>query len=117
MAKLRVIPSIAVEVFSITVSIPMDVRTMIGQYDDVHAAEAAFASKYEKAKRPDHKANFDRARALMKWAGSCNAKLAGMKQQKADGRLHVTLEFSDKGDMDEFHKYLSSNVDGATRRI
>lgn len=116
MAKLRVIPSIAVEDFAITVSIPMDSRTMIVQYDDIHVAEAKFASKCETAKKPGDKVNFDKARALMKWAGSCNAKLAGMKRQNEDGRLHVTLEFSDKGDMDEFHKYLSSNVDGATRK-
>ena len=113
MAKFRVIPNIVVENFSLTVSIPMDARTMIVQYDDIHKAEEWFASKYENAKRPDHKANFDRARALMKWGGCCNAKLARMKRQNS--RLYVTLGFSDKRDMDEFLKYLSSNVDGATR--
>lgn len=107
-----------VENFSVTISIPFDSRTMIVKYDDIHAAEEAFASKYEKAKRPDHKENFDRARALMKWGASCNAELTSMKREKEDGnaRLHVTLTFSEKGDLDRFIKYLNSNVDGATRR-
>ena len=116
MTKLRIIPSIVVEEFLLTISIPMDARKMIVQYENIHAAEAAFASKYETAKKPGDKVNFERARALMKWGGSCKANLVGMKRQE-DGRLHVTLEFTDKKDMDEFHKYLSSNVDGATRRI
>ena len=114
MTKLRIIPSIVVEEFLLTISIPMDARKMIVQYENIHAAEAAFASKYETAKKPGDKVNFERARALMKWAGTCNAKLVEMKRQKA-GRMDVTLEFKDKRDMDEFHKYLKSNVDGATR--
>ncbi len=114
MAKFPII----VENFSVTISIPFDSRTMIVQYENIHAAEQSFASKYEKAQRPDHKVNFDRARALMKWGASCNAELTYMQRKKEDGnaRLHVTLTFSEKGDLDGFIKYLNSNVDGATRR-
>jgi hypothetical protein len=114
MAKFPII----VERFSVTISIPFDSRTMIVQYDSIYAAEEAFSSKYEKAQRPDHKVNFDRARALMKWGASCNAELTSMKRKKEDGnaRLHVTLTFSEKGDLDGFIKYLNSNVDGSTRK-
>ena len=103
-----------IEEFHIVVSIPMRASILIIKSWDLEQAEKAFIAKRDNKKNRGKQQEYDRGRALMKWAYTSNAKLVSMF--RADEKLYVTLRFNNLKELNAFNKYLVRNVDGATMK-
>lgn len=104
----------AVKSYIIKVSIPMKAPFVTGDYHNLSEAERFYITMRDCESNHDRKVEFDRARALMKWAYTCNGELHGVRQY--DGEMFVFVEFVKKSSMKEFIKYLVLNVEGATMK-
>ena len=104
----------AVESYIIKVSIPMSNPFVTGGVRTLYEGEKFFTMERQSESNHDRKVEFDRARALMKWAYTCNGELHGVRQY--DGEMFVFVEFVNKSSMKEFIKYLVLNVEGATMK-
>lgn len=101
-----------VEEYILVVSLPLEKPLVIVRSQTVGQAEEFFISKRDNETNPDRLAEFDRARALLKWAACCNAEL--LEMHNADKKLMVSLDFSTLEDMIQFCDQMSVNVSGAT---
>ncbi len=113
MAKIKV-TSPKVEEYVLVVSIPLKKPILILGAQTVGEAEDLFI--YARNMENDHhrKVEYDRARALLKWAGCCNAKLKEIDCE--DRKLFFTFAFSTIADMNEFYNNMVTNVSGATMK-
>ena len=93
-----------VEEYVLVVSIPLESPILIVKNQTIGEAEESFISKRD----------FDRARALLKWAACCNANLVEM--HNADHKLKVYLSFFSMEDMIQFRDSMATNVSGATMK-
>ena len=98
----------------IVVSIPMTSSTINVKNREIYQVENFFISKRDKEMDHDKKVEFDRARALLKWAGCCSANLLGLR--KENKKFKFSFGFSSMRDLIEFCDSLETNVDGATMR-
>lgn len=103
-----------VEGYVLVVSIPLASPTIIAKNQTIGEAEESFISKRDKECNHDRKVEFDRARALLKWATCCNANLVEM--HNADHKLKVSLGFSTMEDMLQFRDSMATNVYGSTMK-
>lgn len=94
------------------VSIPLESPIIIMKNQTIGEAEKSFISKRDKESNYDRQIEFDRARALLKWAECCNGNLVEM--HNADHKLKVSLGFSTMENMIQFHDSMATNVSGAT---
>ena len=92
----------------VKVEIPMKKSLVYVRGTTTEREEQFFVSMRDKAKEHAEKKEFDRARALMKWAACCDGKLA--KMISAKGRLSISFEFERYDDMMEFVNNLDVNV-------
>ena len=113
MANIKIM-SPKVEEYVLVVSIPLESPILIVKNQSISDAEKSFISKRDKESYHGKKVEFDRARALLKWASCCNARLVEM--HNADHKLKVFLSFATLESMIEFHDAMDVNVSGATMK-
>ena len=113
MAHIKIL-SPKVEEFVLVVSIPLETPMVIICNQSIDDAELSFISKRDKESNHSKKVEYDRARALLKWANCCNARLVEM--HNANHELKVYLGFATMEHMTTFHDSLAINVNGATMR-
>lgn len=112
MAKMVTSPK--VEEYVLVVSIPFKKPILILGAQTVGDAEDLFVFARNMENDYHRKVEYDRARALLKWAGCCNAKLK--KMYCGDHKLFIHLDFSTIADMNEFYNNMVTNVSGATMK-
>lgn len=110
MANIKIL-SPKIEEYVLVVSIPLESSIIIRRNQNIDEAERSFISKRDNETDNEKKVEFDMARALLKWASCCNARLVEMHNK--EHKLHVSLGFSDKEDMINFHNNIETNVYGA----
>ena len=103
-----------VEEYILVVSIPLESPTIIVKNQTISEAEQFFVTKRDNKSDHSKKVEFDRARALLKWAACCNATLVEMNNE--DRKLKVSLGFSTLENMIEFRDSMAINVSGATMK-
>lgn len=103
-----------VEEYVLVVSIPLKSPIIIVKNQTIGEAEESFISMRDKEHNHDNQIEFDRARALLKWADCWDAKLVEM--HNADHKLKVSLSFSTMEDMIQFHDHMATNVSDATMK-
>ena len=113
MASIKIL-SPKVEEYVLVVSIPLESPIFIVKNQTIGEAEESFISKRDKESNHRKQVEFDRARALLKWAACCNANLVEM--HNADHKLKVYLSFFSMEDMIQFRDSLAINVSGATMK-
>jgi len=113
MAGIKIL-SPMVEEYIITVSIPMEAHIAITHWQNIGKAEKYFIEKRDIATEHEMKVEFDRARALLKWASCSNAALVEMRN--ADHKIKFYFSFSSAEDMFAFRDSMSINVSNATMR-
>ena len=113
MANIKIL-SPKVEEYVLVVSIPLESPIIIVRNQTIYEAEESFISKRDTEGNHDRKVEFDRARALLKWAGCSNANLVEM--HNVDHKLKVSLGFSTMEDMIQFRDSMATNVSGATMK-
>ena len=96
------------------VAIPMSNPFVTGGVKTLYEGEHFFMQMRDLESKHDRQVEFDRARALMKWAYSCNGELHGMRQ--SDGIMYTYVEFRDLESMREFTGSIKVNVNGATMK-
>lgn len=96
------------------VAIPMKAPFVTGGAKTLEEGEKFFMTMRDCESNHDRQVEFDRARALMKWAYSCNGNLHGMRQH--DGLMYTYVEFYSHHAFKEFMESLYINVDGATMK-
>lgn len=102
-----------VEEYILVVSIPLETPiSLIVRNQTIHEAENSFISKRDKESDYKKKVEFDRARALLKWAAYCNAKL--LEMHNANRKLKFSFGFPSMEAMIEFYEYLLPCVYGST---
>lgn len=102
-----------VEEYILVVSIPLESSIHI-ESKNISDAEKFFISKVNKESNHDKKVEFDRARALLKWASCCNAHLVDI--QNSNHRLNVSLGFSSFESMIDFRDAMSKSVSDAAMK-
>ena len=107
MANIKIL-SPYVEEYVIVVSIPLETHILIVRNQTISEAEKFFIAKRDKTREHDKQVEFDRARALLKWADCCNAELVEM--HIVDHKLKVSLGFSNMEDMLYFRDHMGTNV-------
>lgn len=95
-------------------TIPLESPILIVKNQTIGEAEESFISKRDKESNHRKQVEFDRARALLKWAACCNANLVEM--HNADHKLKVYLSFFSMEDMIQFRDSMATNVSGATMK-
>lgn len=113
MANIKIL-SPRIEEYILVVSIPLESPIFIVRNQSIDAAEQSFMSKRDKETNHGKQVEFDRARALLKWASCCNANLVEM--HNADHKLKISLSFSTEENMNQFRNFMTTNVDGATMK-
>lgn len=96
-----------VERYALVVSIPMQ-RTMLIMKDNIAEAEEYFCLKRDKATEHEEKVEFDRARALLKYAASCGGELEELRYK--DSKLKVMLSFDSEDQMYGFKNSMATAV-------
>lgn len=107
-------PNIKIEEYILVVSIPMETPIMIVKKQSIDQAEQSFITKRDKTNNHNAKVEFDRARALLKYASCSNARLVEM--QNADHKLKVSFGFYSVESMIEFRDTMAVNVASATMK-
>ena len=110
MASIKIL-SPKIEKYVLVVSIPLELPIIIVKNQTIEEAEEFFISKRDKESNHAKQVEFDRARALLKWADCCDAKLVEM--HNADHKLKVSLSFSTMEDMIMFRDSMVTNVSDA----
>lgn len=100
-----------IEEYGIVVSIPLEAPILIVKNQTISEAEESFILKRDAESNYNKKVEFDRARALLKWAACCNAKLHEMHNE--DKKLSISLSFSKMEDIILFRDSMVTNVLGA----
>ena len=100
----------------LVVSVPLKNSIVIMKNQSIGEAEMSFISKRDKENDHSKKVEYDRVRALLKWAGCCNAILLEMHNGGHNGehKLMLSLAFPNMKDMYVFEDSMVTNVDGAT---
>ena len=113
MARIKIL-SPKVEEYVLVVSIPLESPIIIVKNQNIGEAEESFISKRDKESNHGKQVEFDRARALLKWAACCNGNLVEM--HNADHKLKVSLGFSSMEELILFRDSMAANVSGATMK-
>ena len=92
----------------LVVSIPLENPIIIVKNQNVGKAEAYFLSKRDQEGDDSRKAEYERARSLLKWAGCCNAHLLGMHNE--EHKLVFKFAFDTFEEVYRFEDYLKVNV-------
>lgn len=100
-----------VEKYGITVSIPMSEPFGFTTKLTIYEAENLFVQKRDNASMHAVKVEFDRARALLKYAGTYGANLEQIYCEKQ--KLKVTVSFCRLEELVEFKETMSRAVSGA----
>ena len=106
--------STKVERYAIIVSVPMSVRLITIKGQDIYEVEEAFRRKRDSANDSSRKTEFDRVRALLKYASTCGAQLDEI--YNAHKKLVLSLCFFSWEDLTQFNKTMAFEVDKATMR-
>ena len=106
--------STKVERYAIIVSVPMSVRLITIKGQDIYEVEEAFRRKRDSANDSSRKIEFDRVRALLKYASTCGAQLDEI--YNAHKKLVLSLCFFSLEDLTQFNKTMAFEVDKATMR-
>ena len=113
MANIKIKSSaLQVENYILVVSLPIKKPFVIVRSQTVGQAEEFFIKQRDNETNPDRVAEFDRARALIKWAKCCNAEL--LEMHNADNKLMVSFVFSTVEDLIQFRDDMAVSVRGAT---
>ncbi len=113
MASIKIL-SPKVEEYVLVVSIPLESPILIVKNQSISDAEKSFISRVDKENNHGKKVEFDMARAMLKWASCCNARLVEM--HNADHTLKFSLGFATLESMIEFRDAMNVNVTGATMK-
>lgn len=108
------VSSSQIEEYSLVVSIPLEAPIMIVKNLDIIKAENFFISKRDKETDHEKKVEFDRARALLKWATCCNAHLVEMRNDESNHKLKFSLGFDTRENLNHFCDSLAINVYAST---
>lgn len=115
MARIRIIEPKAVS-FATTIAVPMHKGILIPANKDIYHWEKTFIGLRDTATNATDKRDFDRCRATIKWAYSCNASLEKVTNSAdAYGKtVEFTFAFATIENLNEFVNNLRVNVGGAT---
>ena len=113
MAKIKV-TSPKVEEVVIVVSLPLGRPILILGCTTIGDAESLFIYARDQEREQHMKIEYDRVRALLKWAGCCNAKLKEIDYE--DRKLFISFAFSSIAAMNGFYNNMVTNVSGATMK-
>lgn len=104
--------------FTATLSVPVTKPVMIYANMDIAFQEERFIEYRDKAFIHDAKVCFDRCRALLKWAETCNATLENIQNvhERRFDTLEFTFSFTDYDSLHGFMTDLYVNVNGATMK-
>lgn len=102
--------------FTATLSVPVTKPVVIYADMSITFQQERFIEYRDKAFIHDAKICFDRCRALLKWAETCNAELNSIKNvhTRRFDSLEFTFSFTGYDDMSAFMKDLYVSVNGAT---
>ena len=103
-----------VEQYALTVSIPMQTVIIFPKEQNIYEAEASFVAKRDRENDHAKKVEFDRARALLKYAYTCNAVLNGIWYK--DQKLKITLVFYTLESLIDFRDTMGSAVSSSTMK-
>lgn len=106
MSRIKILSPV-VERYALVVSIPMQ-KTMLIMKENIAEAEEYFALKRDKATDQEVKVEFDRARALLKYAASCGGELEELSYK--DSKLKVMLSFEKEEQMYGFRNSMATAV-------
>lgn len=114
MAKIHIIEPKA-KSFATTIAVPMHKSIVIFANKDIYHWENTFMGLRDTALNDTDKRDFDRCRATIKWAYSCNASLEKVTNSAdAYGKtVEFTFAFSSFENFNEFVNNLRANVNGA----
>lgn len=98
----------------LVVSVPLKNSIIIVKNQSIGEAETSFISKRDKESDHSKKVEYDRVRALLKWAACCNAIL--LEMHNGEHKLMLSLAFPNMEDMYVFEDSMVTNVDGATMK-
>ena len=110
MSKITIMNPI-VEEYGVSVSLPMTEPIVVSP-QVVDDAEIFFMNRRNRAEKLNIKDEYDRARALIKWATNCSATLKSMK--KNNNRMVFEFGFQRLEDLSHFKEYMKSIVNSAT---
>ena len=103
-----------VEEYILVVSIPLESSIHV-ESRNVSDVEKFFISKVKNESNHDKKVEFDRVRALLKWASCCNARLVDILHN-SNHKLKVSLGFSSLESMIDFRDAMSESVSDAAMK-
>ena len=114
MAKIHIIEPIAMS-FATTIVVPIHKGILIPVNKDLYHLENTFMGLRDTALNDTDKRDYDRCRATIKWAYTCNASLEKViNSADAYGKtVEFTFAFSNLENLNEFVNNLHENVSGA----
>lgn len=103
-----------VERYTIVVSVPMSLKLITIKGQNIYEVEEAFAKKRERTDDKRRKIEFDRVRALLKYASTFSAQLEEI--YNSHKKLVITLSFDSLESLNQFSNTMSSEVNNATMK-
>lgn len=105
-----------VERYSIDVSIHIERPVLIVKEWTIYQAEEYFIRQRDHAEKFQRKVELDKARALLKYASTCNAFLKEVRNVENDKKLIFSFGFYSLDSMLYFKDTMSQMVDSATMK-
>lgn len=102
-----------VDEYILVVSVPLESSIHVERWNIIDA-EKFFISKVKNESNHDKKVEFDRARALLKWASCYNSRLVDI--HSSNHKLKVSLGFSSLESMIDFRDAMSESVSDAAMK-
>lgn len=115
MANIRIIEPKAIS-FATTIAVPVPKSILIPVNKDIYHWEDTLIGLRDIATNDNDKRDFDRCRATIKWAYSCNASLEKVSNSTdAYGKtVEFTFAFASLENLNKFLNSLRVNISGAT---
>lgn len=114
MAKIHIIEPKAKD-FATTIAVPMHESIVTFANKDIYHWEDIFIGLRDNALNDTDKRDYDRCRATIKWAYTCNASLKKVTNSADDygTTIEFTFSFFSLEDLNEFVNNLCANVSGS----
>ena len=103
--------SIETNHITVCLSIPMSTPLVFVYAISISDAESFFAERFVSATTNSEKEEFDRARALLKYANSCGAEL--VRIGRTEKKILIFLKFFDSDALNTFMRTMDSSVANA----
>ena len=114
MAKIRIYEPQAIS-YGITIAVPITKPIVDSNVKNISYWENFFSRMRDNVDMSNRKMEYDRCRALLKWASTCNASLVIVKNSNDESgqNINFTFSFDNLDTMLDFSKNFKTEMNGS----